>query len=198
MQAARRQHGCAFGKLQDARNYRPYKMVCWEEGVVTVHRSYAHQPIDPLSALRMTSVRYLGGAPPVVPLKHPPACEPEAPEGKRQKVRHCSTAGGAGELQGAHRDAVIRHAHDLIARDGFQGGGEPHLQSVKLSQGRLLVSGHFHCKLADRYHHSNRQFFVVRPDGTVSQHCHHNTCAGRSVPCTPLATDPAWFAPAGQ
>ena len=198
-QAGRAQHGCVFGKLQEHRSYAPYKLVRWEEGVVTVRATYG-PTFDRVKALRQTSVRFSGRPPTVVPLKDPPlpAAEDAGRACKRQRTGAHATEGGADELHGPSRQAVLGLAQRLLDHDGFGGDGTPFIQSAKLMHGVVLVTGHFHCKIIGRYHHSNRQYFRVRPDGTTTQHCYHEGCRGRSAPCARQQTDPAWFAPAPQ
>lgn len=173
-------------------------MVHWEEGVVSTALEFRGD-FDPVDALRMTSVRYPGTAPSVLPLKHPlpPPTEP-APAAKRQKGSHAATPGGADEVQGAPRSSLLQLGETLLAKEGFAGSGSPYLQSVKLVHGRAVISGHFHCKIAGRYHTSNRQYFVVRQDGSVTQHCHHDGCSKQSVACPQAQVMPDWFAPPQQ
>lgn len=174
-------------------------MVRWEEGVVTVRTTYG-STFDAVKALRQTSVRFPGRPPTVVPLKDTPRPGTVDAEraGKRQRTGEHSTEGGADEVHGPARQALLGMAQLLLDEDGFAGDGYPFIQSVKLLNGVVLVTGHFHCKIIGRYHHSNRQYFRVRPDGTVTQHCYHEGCRGRSAPCAGQRTDPAWFVPAAQ
>lgn len=166
---------------------------------MTVRTTY-ERGFDPVKALRQTSVRFSGRPPTIVPLKDPRLPAPGEPDraGKRQRTGAHTTEGGADELHGPSRQALLALAQRLLDDDGFGGDGTPFLQSVKLTHGVILVVGHFHCKIIGRYHHSNRQYFRVRPDGTITQHCYHEECRGRSAPCSHQQTDPAWFVPAAQ
>lgn len=135
-----------------------------------------------------------------MPLKDAGLSGTDDPEraGKRQRTGAHTTEGGADELHGPTREALLRLAQRLLDDDGFCGDGTPLLQSVKLLHGVILIVGHFHCKIIGRYHHSNRQYFRVRQDGTITQLCYHEECRGRSAPCAAQRTDPAWFVPAPQ
>jgi len=178
-------------------------MVVWDKGTVSVKTEYGAD-FDALEALVKTSIRYAGCPPNMVPLKDPlaAAVATQATAAKRQRVANqCSTEGGADEIHGMARVAMMELGEELLHKHGFAGSDEqrtPFIQSAKFVQPDIIrLAGHFHCKIAGRYHNSNRQYFNVRKDGTVRQFCFHDGCKG-SAAAPPLVVDPAWFVPPAQ
>ena len=194
LQAGQSNHsGCFKGRILSASSYSPFRRVRWEQGRVSRQESLAN--MDPLVALEKCSPRFLTASPypTIAPIK--PSWYPE--EARKQNKRP-RTAGSSvsSPLPQDVQDEVMQLIGTAMHKHGFKLESEvacsqPQFSSIKQQQSGILAAGNFFCKLAGSYHTTSTSFFLLWPNGQLTQKCHNTQCSGKKASCGVWQLPPA-------
>ncbi len=151
---------------------------------------------DPLRALELCSPRFPTSKPfPTVAPIRPDWLVPQPINRGAKRPRPAGSSCSSALPQDV-QDEVRRLVQDAMQQHGFKLPEEeavapPQLATIKAMDAGFLAAGHFFCKAAGAYHTSSTSFFMLWPDGRLTQKCHNTGCGGKRHDCGVWPLPPA-------